>query len=280
MTDAVAVPRKESWREALFNRRMLICVFIGFSSGLPLYLLINLLPAWLRSEGVDLKAIGLFALIQLPYTWKFLWSPLMDRFGLPMLGRRRGWMLATHVLLLVHPGLRPAASEARHLDHRLSRRRGRLLLRQPGHRARRIPPRDPARSGTGARQLHLRQRVPDFEPHPRIAGADPLRPAAVVVGVPDHRAVHAARRGDDAARARAAAGRAPPRRCARRSSSRSTNSSPAPAGRTQCWCCCSSSSTSWATAWPRRWPRRSTSTWASRGPTSASSPRTPACGRA
>jgi PAT family beta-lactamase induction signal transducer AmpG len=80
---------------------MLICVFIGFSSGLPLYLLINLLPAWLRSEGVDLKAIGLFALIQLPYTWKFLWSPLMDRFGLPMLGRRRGWMLATQVLLLV-----------------------------------------------------------------------------------------------------------------------------------------------------------------------------------
>jgi MFS transporter, PAT family, beta-lactamase induction signal transducer AmpG len=91
----------ESWREALFNRRMLICVFIGFSAGLPLYLLINLLPAWLRSEGVDLKAIGLFALIQLPYTWKFLWSPLMDRFGLPMLGRRRGWMLSTQILLLV-----------------------------------------------------------------------------------------------------------------------------------------------------------------------------------
>jgi len=80
---------------------MLICVFIGFSSGLPLYLLINLLPAWLRSEGVDLKSIGLFALIQLPYTWKFLWSPLMDRFGLPMLGRRRGWMLVTQLLLLI-----------------------------------------------------------------------------------------------------------------------------------------------------------------------------------
>jgi MFS transporter, PAT family, beta-lactamase induction signal transducer AmpG len=95
------VSPKETWRAALFNRRMLICVFIGFSAGLPLYLLINLLPAWLRSEGVDLKAIGLFALIQLPYTWKFLWSPLMDRFGLPVLGRRRGWMLTTQVLLLV-----------------------------------------------------------------------------------------------------------------------------------------------------------------------------------
>jgi len=80
---------------------MLICVFTGFASGLPLYLLINLLPAWLRSEHVDLKAIGLFALIQLPFTWKFLWSPLMDRFALPLLGRRRGWMLATQLVLVV-----------------------------------------------------------------------------------------------------------------------------------------------------------------------------------
>ncbi|MCC7328303.1 MAG: AmpG family muropeptide MFS transporter [Burkholderiales bacterium] len=80
---------------------MLICVFTGFSSGLPLYLLINLVPAWLRSEGVDLKAIGLFALIGLPYTWKFLWSPLLDRFAIPWLGRRRGWMFAMHVALLV-----------------------------------------------------------------------------------------------------------------------------------------------------------------------------------
>ena len=96
-----AAPRKETWREALFNRRMLICVFTGFSSGLPLYLLINLLPAWLRTEGVDLKTIGFFALIQLPYTWKFLWSPLLDRYALPLLGRRRGWMLITQVVLLI-----------------------------------------------------------------------------------------------------------------------------------------------------------------------------------
>src|SRR5512132_3358102 len=103
---------KLSLRRALFNRRMLICVFTGFSSGLPLYLLINLLPAWLRSEQVDLKAIGLFALIQLPYTWKFLWSPLLDRYAFPALGRRRGWMLVTQLLLLaaiplfgqLHPG--------------------------------------------------------------------------------------------------------------------------------------------------------------------------------
>jgi PAT family beta-lactamase induction signal transducer AmpG len=80
---------------------MLICVFTGFSSGLPLYLLINLLPAWLRSEHVDLKSIGLFALIQLPFTWKFLWSPLVDRYALPVLGRRRSWMFLTQLLLLL-----------------------------------------------------------------------------------------------------------------------------------------------------------------------------------
>jgi PAT family beta-lactamase induction signal transducer AmpG len=97
---ATVPPRTETWREALFNRRMLICVFTGFSSGLPLYLLINLLPAWLRTEGVDLKTIGFFALIQLPYTWKFLWSPLLDRYALPLLGRRRGWMLVTQIVLL------------------------------------------------------------------------------------------------------------------------------------------------------------------------------------
>jgi len=92
---------RETWREALLNRRMLICVFTGFSSGLPLYLLLNLLPAWLRTERVDLKTIGFFALIQLPYTWKFLWSPLLDRFALPLLGRRRGWMLVTQLVLLM-----------------------------------------------------------------------------------------------------------------------------------------------------------------------------------
>ena len=84
----------------LFTRRMLICVFTGFASGLPLYLLFNLVPAWLRSEHVDLKTIGLFALIQFPYTWKFIWSPFLDRYALPMLGRRRGWMALTQVGLL------------------------------------------------------------------------------------------------------------------------------------------------------------------------------------
>jgi len=91
------------WR-AYLNPRMLICVFLGFSSGLPLFILISMLMAWLRSSGVDIKAIGLFALVQFPYAWKFLWSPLMDRFvpGLASwkLGRRRGWMLLTQLLTM------------------------------------------------------------------------------------------------------------------------------------------------------------------------------------
>ncbi|MCC7383540.1 MAG: AmpG family muropeptide MFS transporter [Deltaproteobacteria bacterium] len=93
-------PNKPSILKALFNRRMLICIFTGFSSGMPLYLLFNLLPAWLRTEGIGLKEIGLFALIQFPYTWKFLWAPLLDRYAVPVLGRRRGWMLMTQLGLL------------------------------------------------------------------------------------------------------------------------------------------------------------------------------------
>ncbi|WP_301101224.1 AmpG family muropeptide MFS transporter [Propionivibrio sp.] len=89
----------------LLTRKMLICVFTGFSSGLPLYLLLNLLPAWLRSEGVNLKTIGFFALVQIPYTWKFLWSPFLDRYALPLLGRRRSWALLMQISLLLCIGL-------------------------------------------------------------------------------------------------------------------------------------------------------------------------------
>ena len=87
------------WQK-LFNKHLLICIFTGFSSGLPLYVLISLVPAWLRSESVDLQAIGLFALIQLPFTWKFLWSPFFDRYS-PPLGRRRGWLLLSQLALLL-----------------------------------------------------------------------------------------------------------------------------------------------------------------------------------
>jgi PAT family beta-lactamase induction signal transducer AmpG len=93
--------RKESFKEAVLNRRMLICVFTGFSSGLPLYMLFQLVPYWLRTEGVGLAEIGFFALVQFPYTWKFLWAPIMDRYTLPFLGHRRGWIIVTQLALLV-----------------------------------------------------------------------------------------------------------------------------------------------------------------------------------
>ena len=88
------------WR-ALLNRRMLLCVFTGFSSGLPLYTLYQLIPAWLRESGVDLATIGLFSMVAFPYTWKFAWSPLMDRYSPPWLGRRRGWLLPVQLALFV-----------------------------------------------------------------------------------------------------------------------------------------------------------------------------------
>lgn len=83
------------WR----NPRILLCTLTGFSSGLPLFILISLLSAWLRDSGIDLKVIGLLALVQFPYVWKFLWAPLCDRYGLRM-GRRRSWMLVSQLGLL------------------------------------------------------------------------------------------------------------------------------------------------------------------------------------
>ncbi|MBU2925174.1 AmpG family muropeptide MFS transporter [Colwellia sp. 4_MG-2023] len=89
-----------SFKQAILNKRMLICIFTGFSSGLPLFVLYQLVPGWLRDQGVSLAEIGLFSLIGIPYVWKFIWSPLIDRYSLGGLGRRRSWMLATQLLLL------------------------------------------------------------------------------------------------------------------------------------------------------------------------------------
>ena len=92
-----------TWHSYL-NRRMLICVFLGFSSGLPLFILLSLVQAWLAKSGLNVKALGLFALVMFPYTWKFLWSPLMDRYSFGKLGRRRGWMALTQGLLFIGIG--------------------------------------------------------------------------------------------------------------------------------------------------------------------------------
>lgn len=82
------------------QRPVAAVLLLGFASGLPLALTSGTLQAWLAVSGVDLARIGLFSLVGLPYTLKFLWAPLLDRFRLPWLGRRRGWMLAAQVALV------------------------------------------------------------------------------------------------------------------------------------------------------------------------------------
>ena len=80
---------------------------MGFSSGLPLLLTISLLQAWLKQENINIKTIGLFALVQLPYTWKFVWSPIMDRFELKQKffflgrGRRKSWLFLSQFFLMI-----------------------------------------------------------------------------------------------------------------------------------------------------------------------------------
>lgn len=92
--------KQVSLLRTIFSTKMLICVFTGLASGLPFYLLIQLLPAWLTSEGLDIKAIGAFSLTQLPYIFKFVWAPFMDNISLFGMGRRRGWMFLSQIILL------------------------------------------------------------------------------------------------------------------------------------------------------------------------------------
>ncbi len=85
--------RLETWR------RLLVVGVLGFASGLPLALTGQAMQAWLSVEGLDIATIGFLSVVGLPYTFKFLWAPLMDRFELPWLGRRRGWLVLTQLLL-------------------------------------------------------------------------------------------------------------------------------------------------------------------------------------
>ncbi|MCO6544871.1 MAG: AmpG family muropeptide MFS transporter [Gilliamella sp.] len=91
---------QNSLLKTIFTTKMLICIFTGFASGLPFYLLLQLLPAWLESESINIKTIGIFSLTQIPYILKFIWSPFMDGFSLFNLGRRRGWMLGSQIVLI------------------------------------------------------------------------------------------------------------------------------------------------------------------------------------
>jgi len=93
--------RLSEYAQVVKSRRIQIMALAGFASGLPLALTGGTLQAWMTVDGVDLRTIGIFALVGFPYTLKFLWSPVMDRFVPPLLGRRRGWMLLTQAALIL-----------------------------------------------------------------------------------------------------------------------------------------------------------------------------------
>ncbi len=106
------------------SRRVLVIALLGFGSGLPLLLTGQTLTAWMTAEGVSLKSIGVFSLVGLPYTFKWAWAPLLDRYRMPFLGRRRGWLLVLQLALMAaiafmgsvdpraEPGLLAAAAVA------------------------------------------------------------------------------------------------------------------------------------------------------------------------
>jgi PAT family beta-lactamase induction signal transducer AmpG len=107
MSSAPETAKRPAFLDALavyLKPRVLIVLFLGFSSGLPLALSGTTLLVWMRESGVDLGTIGLFALVGTPYTLKFLWAPLVDALDVPLLsrwlGRRRGWLVFTQILLM------------------------------------------------------------------------------------------------------------------------------------------------------------------------------------
>ena len=100
-------PHVQDWLAAsrvYLDRRVIAILFLGFASGLPLLLVFSTLSFWLTVEGVSLAAIGAFSLVRTPYTFKFLWAPLIDRLNVPILsarlGRRRAWTIVTQIALM------------------------------------------------------------------------------------------------------------------------------------------------------------------------------------
>jgi len=87
------------WQQ-IFSKNMLLCVYTGFCSGLPYFVLIQLMQAWFTKAGLDIKTVSAFTLTSLPYTWKFLWAALLDRYSPPFLGLRRSWIFISQLGLL------------------------------------------------------------------------------------------------------------------------------------------------------------------------------------
>jgi len=103
------------YRAVFTDRNLAVIALLGFSSGLPLALTGQTLQAWMTVDGVNLSTIGFFTLVGIPYTWKFLWSPAMDRFVPRFLGRRRGWLLVTQLALAAGIALMATLSPRRDL---------------------------------------------------------------------------------------------------------------------------------------------------------------------
>ncbi len=85
----------------IFGRKMLVSLLMGFACGLPLLLTMSVLQARMKDSGIDLTIIGFVNLVQIPYTWKFVWAPFLDRFVPPFLGRRKGWLAMAQIALIV-----------------------------------------------------------------------------------------------------------------------------------------------------------------------------------
>src|SRR5262245_53324437 len=100
MVDKSQVMHSATLHDQGGHRKWIALAGLGFASGLPLMLTGRTLRLWARDQGVDLASVGLLGLVTLPYAYKFLWAPLMDRVTPPLLGRRRGWLLIAQLMLM------------------------------------------------------------------------------------------------------------------------------------------------------------------------------------
>ena len=135
--------------DAASLHRLVVVTVLGFASGLPLALTGQAMQAWLGVEGIDIATIGFLSLVGLPYTFKFLWAPLMDRFELPRLGRRRGWLVVTQLALAAHAVLLAATPPKRALQASRCWPGGGLHVGVAGRGDRRLPHRPAAAAERG-----------------------------------------------------------------------------------------------------------------------------------
>ena len=143
---AAEAAAKRTWGQAFavyFERPVLSMLFLGFSAGLPFFLVFSTLSAWLRTAHIERATIGMLAWVGLMYSFKWIWAPIVDRVGLPMLdrllGRRRSWMLVAQARAdVLSRESRARQSRRERRVHGRVRARRRILLGHAGHRHRRL----------------------------------------------------------------------------------------------------------------------------------------------